>query len=212
MSSILLPDGINYITEGTIVVLDKYPGVKWVTHYGWYTYAGNQALGWYFSSIPAMTILPVDQGLLVGLKIVGKEDEVPTGPCPSDGITFTKFDLMNIRQAFISVENIADRDRLNTLGDIPDGKIVRVNDTEDHTIAYYEWDRASGKWKTAYLLDETALRAMIQEEIKKAAETKPEDPPTSEEPSNPSVGETPEDPKTEVKDPATDKTDLTEGV
>lgn len=65
-------------------MLDRFPGIKWVVHNGWYNYNGRQFMGWYFSSIPAQTILPVSNSDLRMLTLVsGSSSEgYPDFPCP----------------------------------------------------------------------------------------------------------------------------------
>lgn len=90
-----IPNSNEYVTEGTVVILARFPGTKWVVHHGWYTYAGRQIQGWYFSSIPSQTIIPVNEDDLQMLTVVsGQHSNVepepnwpypgpfPPGPCP----------------------------------------------------------------------------------------------------------------------------------
>lgn len=51
-----------------------------------------------------------------------------------------------IEQAFISVEYLADRDALHDVMDVPDGKLVRVDDCGEHNTKYFRWNRAKGEW------------------------------------------------------------------
>lgn len=160
MKTLMLPDGMTYVTDGSVVVISRFPNTKWVVHYGWYTHKGNQSMGWYFSSIPSQTTIPVSDEDLVGLQVVSggcpcpptppfpPSPSPPPGPQPPCPHTpeYTIEKDQYLQQAFISVENRSDRDALNALGDVPDGKIVRVNDDVDGETRYYSWNRATGKW------------------------------------------------------------------
>lgn len=95
MNYIKVPDSDIKLTDGSVVMLARFPGTKWAVHYGWYEYLGRQSMGWYFSSIPAQTVIPVtlkDLQLIV-LVESGSDDSgssgtpdvpipCPPGPCP----------------------------------------------------------------------------------------------------------------------------------
>lgn len=93
MSSYLNIPGSNVrITDGTIVMLARFPGTRWVTHNGWYEYNGRNYYGWYFCSVPAQTVLPVNPQDLVGVSVVSDSDanSSPIYPsvnpgCPAPG-------------------------------------------------------------------------------------------------------------------------------
>ena len=55
-----VPDSNVKLTDGSVVMLSRFPGTKWVVHNGWYNYAGRRYMGWYFCSIPAQTIIPAN--------------------------------------------------------------------------------------------------------------------------------------------------------
>lgn len=59
MNYLKVPDSNIKLTDGSVVMLARFPGTKWVVHYGWYDYSGRRGMGWYFSSIPAQTVIPV---------------------------------------------------------------------------------------------------------------------------------------------------------
>lgn len=97
MNYLKVPDSNIQLTDGSVVMLARFPGTKWVVHYGWYEYAGRRNMGWYFSSIPAQTVIPattqdlqlivvIDQGDVTE-EIVVTNSGTPTtfpgpGPCP----------------------------------------------------------------------------------------------------------------------------------
>ena len=94
MNYLKVPDSNIKLTDGSVVMLARFPGTKWVVHYGWYEYSGRRAMGWYFSSIPAQTVIPVaksdlqlivlvDQGQVSDEpESVGSPIPCPPSPCP----------------------------------------------------------------------------------------------------------------------------------
>ena len=89
MRSIHIPETCQDITVGSVVMLSRFPDTKWVLQNGWYMYEGQQYNGWYFSSIPAQTTIPVQGTDLLGLVIVSggacKPIPHPPRPCPGPG-------------------------------------------------------------------------------------------------------------------------------
>lgn len=85
-SSIHIPDTCQEITVGSVVTLSRFPDTKWVTQKGWYLYEGQQYNGWYFSSIPAQTVIPMQATDLIGIVIIsgGACQPIPHPPglCP----------------------------------------------------------------------------------------------------------------------------------
>ena len=73
---ITLDSGIQ-IVDGSIVILARFPGTKWIVHKGWYAYQGNQYNGWYLSSIPSQTTMPLVDSDLITIKFVGGESPYP---------------------------------------------------------------------------------------------------------------------------------------
>lgn len=71
-------------------MLRRFPGTKWIVHNGWYSYNGRDYNGWYFTSIPAQTTIPMNEYDLQGIVIVSGKDvspspdvvPVPTSPGP----------------------------------------------------------------------------------------------------------------------------------
>ena len=92
MNYLKVPDSNIKLTDGSVVMLARFPGTKWVVHYGWYNYSGRNAMGWYFSSISAETIIPVSNSDLQLIVLVdqGQTSDVPESigdpspmiPCP----------------------------------------------------------------------------------------------------------------------------------
>lgn len=156
------PSGLK-LTDGSIVMLARFGSTKWVVHNGWYTYMGQQYSGWYFASIPANTVIPVNDDDLRLLTLVSDAGgcipcppspypPVPPcppgpGPYPTPGcdIPFTHQMAYELNRAWISVDTIAQRDKLNTRL-IPNGKVVRVNNVAGE-VKYYVYDQAAQAWK-----------------------------------------------------------------
>lgn len=93
MDKILIPDCCQELTEGSIVIIGRFPETKWVLHCGWYVYEGIKYNGWYFVSIPAQTILPVIGSDLQNITIIsmgeccnGSHHICPCPPSPNISI------------------------------------------------------------------------------------------------------------------------------
>ena len=170
MNYLSVPDSNLKLTEGTVVVLYRLPGVKWIVHYGWYSYNGGQFMGWYFSSIPSQTILPVSNEDLRMITVVPGSGSDPM-PCPGPGpfppgptpppgpgpgpyppqppspevpAFFSEGLKKQLLSAFITVSTLEKLNELDT-SDIPSGKIVRVNNV-DGEVKYYAWSLDSESW------------------------------------------------------------------
>lgn len=166
MSKLVVPGTGLTLTDGTIVMLARYPGTKWIVHSGWYTYMGQQYQGWYFCSIPAQTVLPVNEEDLRLLTVISGscDSSCPSGgypptpgcpvdPCPPGRPPFPPgrppllphHIMHEIDQAWISVETIAQRNQLNKRL-IPNGKVVRVNNVSG-VAKYYIWNQVIEEWQ-----------------------------------------------------------------
>lgn len=84
MNYLTVPDSNLKLVDGNVVMLERFPGLKWILHNGWYNYNGRQYSGWYFSSIPSQTILPVSNQDLRMITLVSSKpnDEYPEYPVP----------------------------------------------------------------------------------------------------------------------------------
>lgn len=151
---ITLDSGIQ-IVDGSIVILARFPGTKWIVHKGWHAYQCNQYNGWYLSSIPSQTTMPLVDSDLIGIKVVGGECPYPDHPFPSPNPPIPGGGGMKpemaweLNRAWITVDTIEQLSRLNRRL-VPDGKIVRVNDTGDGTAKYYRYDQAKSIWTEEY--------------------------------------------------------------
>ena len=152
--SITLDSGIQ-IVDGSIVKVPRITVTKWIVHKGWYAYQGNQYNGWYLSSIPSQTTMPLVDSDLIGIKVVGGECPYPDHPFPSPNPPIPGGGGMKpemaweLNRAWITVDTIEQLSRLNRRL-VPDGKIVRVNDSGDGTAKYYRYDQAKSIWTEEY--------------------------------------------------------------
>lgn len=82
MNYLTVPDSKLKLVDGNVVMLERFPGLKWILHNGWYSYNGRQYMGWYFTSIPSQTILPVSNQDLRMITLVSSKsnDEYPDYP------------------------------------------------------------------------------------------------------------------------------------
>lgn len=147
------------LSDGSIVMLSRFPDTKWIVHYGWYTYNSQENLGWYFSSIPAQTILPANDQDLQLLTVISTGCDCPTSsnqcapaPIPHPGYPMPGMPhggmpphvMYELDRAFLTVDTIAQRNELNRRL-LPDGKIVRVNNAGE-SPKYYEWNQVKMEW------------------------------------------------------------------
>lgn len=179
---IIIPGTQQKVYEGSVVVLFRLPNLKWILHNGYYTYAGKRRNGWYFSSIPADTEMPVYNEDLVRMRVIDQPDipcppgpyppgpippgPIPPGPYPPVPIPepFTPQDKRQIEQAMLTFQTLAERDKFSS-DELINGKVVRVNDIDGHgTIEYYSWNSATSSWDLASL----GYRYMTREEINQA--------------------------------------------
>lgn len=94
MGYIDVPNSNKRLYIGSIVVLDRLPDVKWIVKNGWYIYENVRYNGWYFCSIPADTILPVEESDLVNLTIVSTGEDTNPASC-SSCIPYHLFNIQN---------------------------------------------------------------------------------------------------------------------
>lgn len=118
--------------------------MKWIVHYGWYTYKGSQKSGWYFSSIPEQTVIPVNDADLRTLTVLSGSCECNCPPGPKD--SFTPKNRWELDRAALSVNTIAERDLLTQNRLLPDGKLVRVSECPDGKTRYFAWNQATQYW------------------------------------------------------------------
>lgn len=181
MKYIYIPESGIKLVEGNIIMLAKYPNTKWVIDFGWYEYEGTQYNGWFIKSIIDGTLVPVNEDDLVDVTVVSTKSNdaeppfpwpYPPRPCPPpcpptprppEGTPafYSQAEKQQLRSAFITVQNIEERDKLDT-ANIPNGKLIRVNDV-DGEVKYYEWSVDKNEWEpfnliTAEMLDDIVNR------------------------------------------------------
>lgn len=162
----IIPNTGQRLVHGDIVSLARVQGMKWIVQYGWYTYYNQKHSGWYFSSIPGNTVIPVTDADLQSLTVISTNGSnshncfppvhpsfppVPPVPPSLPPIPSVASELLD--RAMLTVDTIAQR---NALGSefLPNGKVIRVNDVEGE-VKYYEWKSSILEWK------ETTLGATI---------------------------------------------------
>lgn len=63
----------NYydISTGSIVILDRFPEIKWVVHYGWFeSECSDMQNGWYLKEIPSGSIIPLTNEDMAHIRII----------------------------------------------------------------------------------------------------------------------------------------------
>lgn len=81
MKELEIPNLGQKIRDGSVVMLRRFPGTKWIIHNGWYQYQGVKYTGWYFSSIPSRTILPCNDKDLRNIVVLSFDgSQVPANP------------------------------------------------------------------------------------------------------------------------------------
>lgn len=190
MKELIVPATGLKLSDGSIVILARFPGTKWILHQGWYTYNNQQSLGWYFCSIPDKITIPAIESDLNTLTVVSGEyscppkpyPEPPT-PCPPpeppkpQGPQFTEEYQSELDAAFISVDTIADRNKLlEDDRELPNGKIVRVNYIDGETSSkYYRWDANNQCWREetfgSELPDDYVTRDQLAQEVQNQIQT-----------------------------------------
>lgn len=166
---IQVPDTSTYLTEGSVVMFPDGSETKWLVKYGWYSYSGTTVFGWYYSSISAGEIKPLTEASLIDIIIISGAF-IPDWPCPTPpfppvppcppfpplppgpGPTPEKPAFISEEEkerydaAFITFATIEARDELTLNNDIPDGKIIRVNNAGDDEVGYFQWNSDAQEW------------------------------------------------------------------
>lgn len=140
-----IPETGKIIYNGDTVILSEYPDTIAVVAYGWYKYEENAMNGWHFILLPDKTIVPATQVNLSLLTVVPNSSDDDRNPMPVSP------ELRDIEsRAFITLDSIAQRDKLIPEF-MPNGRIVRVNDSVNHTTNYYEWNVETQSWDDWHL-------------------------------------------------------------
>ena len=155
-----IPETGKIIYNGDTVILSEYPDAIAVVAYGWYKYEENAMNGWHFILLPAKTIVPATQVNLSLLTVVPNSSDDDRNPIPLSP------ELRDIEsRAFM-----------------PNGRIVRVNDSTNNTTNYYEWNVETQSWddwnigSTIKLsdLEEDAEHRFVTDEEKETWNNKPD--------------------------------------
>jgi len=161
---LVVPNSNDRIYDGSVVILQRLPNLRWVVHNGFYTYNGTTQNGWYLSSVPSQTNMPLFHNDLYGIRILSSDPcpcppPLPPGPHPPfpphpvppfppgpgpETIQYTKADKLMVDRSMITVPNLEERDKLMS-SELIDGKVVRVNDYEGK-VEYFEWDKENLRW------------------------------------------------------------------
>lgn len=171
---IIIPGTNRKVYDGTVVILNRLPNLKWIIHYGFYSYNGRSKKGWYLSSIPSCSTMPVFNEDLIAMRIV----DDPTPPCPPPippcppfppgpfppvptPTIFTPEDKLMVDRSMITVPTLEERDKLGSSTTL-EGKLVRVNDIDgEGTVEYYTWNKEISQWDLATL----GYRYLTRDEI-----------------------------------------------
>lgn len=149
MSDMIMTDSGVQLYDGSIVILARFPGTKWIVHKGWYTYQDNQYNGWYVSSIPAQSTMPLTDADLLGIQVVSGGCGCPDVPFPGPPIPggggLSPDMKWELKRAWITVDTTEQLSNLNRRL-VPDGKIVRVNDLGDGSPGYFRYDQPNQQW------------------------------------------------------------------
>lgn len=162
MEQLTIPNTNQVLYPGSIVILAEYPYSKWIVKHGWFTYRDQQLNGWYFRSINDGAILSLSNVDLNTITVVSLGDQhapMPPrpnfgpghgpmpghgGPAPMPGGGMNARQADQLRRSFITVDSIRQRDALDD-GNLPDGKICRVNNVNGKT-KYYAYDVSTSSW------------------------------------------------------------------
>lgn len=166
-----VPNSAIRLYEGNVVMFKTRPKEEWVVRNGYYEYEDKPYKGWYFTNARTEAVLPVYirdlKTAVVISDTINKHCPHPhphPHPCPPippgpEIAIFTVEDKENLDRAFITVDNMEALNNIDT-EDLPDGKLVKVNDIGSGEAAFFTWSKTSGEWvpfNIATLDDITAL-------------------------------------------------------
>ena len=114
MQYLTIPCSGKQIYDGSVVMLPRFPGIRWIVHWGWYTYQNVQYQGWYLQLVPAGTILPLDTIDINTMTVID-----PKLPCPQPV-------QGEDRRNFITVQVPLEMTSLSS-AELCHGKMFRVN-------------------------------------------------------------------------------------
>lgn len=171
---LVIPSTRKKVYEGDVIQLSRLPDSKWICEFGWYSYYNYQYSGWYLTGIPDGEVLPLNDEDLDEITVVSSKysqggcDCHHPQPSPGPG---PKPPGPNIDRSWVTVDTIAQRDRLSQKP-LPDGKIVRVNrTTNEGDPKYFIWNVITEKWDN-FSFDTEGVDYLTKEEIKEFLEEK----------------------------------------
>lgn len=151
-------DYSTMLLEGRVVTLRRFPASKFIMHLGWFQYDNENRYGWYFKSVTGNIVLPIVESdcrdmVIVDWNHIGHSLDIPprliSGELPEEyqemPAYITNDEKKLYDSAFITVETLTDRYALESY-DIPNGKIVRVNEV-DGEVKYYVWNKSILSWE-----------------------------------------------------------------
>ena len=144
---LVIPGTDIRIYDSDIVKISNRPNIKWIVHAGWFIYENSQRFGWYFESIADGEILPVSvvDLTLCSLDVIKTQgSELYDGKVINYTRPFTIADAELLNRTFITVENIEQRDNIDTKKLI-NGRLVRCNDVGGVPV-YYAWNAENKVW------------------------------------------------------------------
>ena len=83
MDYITIPNTCKHLYPGSVVMLGRFPGTKWVLQLGWYIHENMQLNGWYFSAIPSRSTIPVEESDLQDLVLISEGTSGCDCGCPA---------------------------------------------------------------------------------------------------------------------------------
>ena len=181
----IIPFTGQRVYDGTVVIIQRLPSLKFIARNGYYEYDGEAKEGWHLVDVGDSSIMPLFRGDLNGMIIDGEPyppgpiGPIPPHPHPGPGPSprppyppfppgpgptpLTPSDRAVLNSAMITVPTLADRDRLDSNWLI-DGRVVRVNNSGGK-LAYYQWNAKTLSWEDFDLGDKFMNRAQIEEAL-----------------------------------------------
>jgi len=205
-----IPNTNMYLTELSVVMFPDGSETQWLVKYGWYSYQESMVFGWCYRSISDGVIEPLTEESLIGIIVISGAFVPPSPspcpppppvpphpPCPPHPVPpwppypeqpayISKEEKERYDAAFITFDTLAARDEFTLNNEVPDGKIVRVNNVGDDEVGYFIWNGTTQEWdpwevaaithvspddKILSLDDEGALHATLDASLQVDEET-----------------------------------------
>lgn len=162
-----IPNTNKYLTELSVVMFPDDSETMWLVKYGWCSYQDSIIFGWYYRSISEGVIEPLTEESLIDIIVISgafvpvwpspcPPPTPPHPPCPPPPVPpypeppayISKEEKRRYDAAFITFDTLEERDTFTLYNDVPDGKIIRVNDVGDGEVGYFVWDNTAQEWNT----------------------------------------------------------------